>query len=83
MVEVSDTSLDDDLGLKAPQYARAKLSAYWVVNLKARRVEVYTDPRGGKTAGYRSRVEYVPGDAIPLSIDGEIVGAVPAAELLP
>ena len=83
VVEVSDTSLDDDLRLKAPQYARARLPAYWVVNLRAGRVEVYTDPRGGKAAGYRTRTEYAPGDDIPVTIGGEVVGTIAAADLLP
>ncbi len=83
VVEVSDSPLDDDLRLKATQYARAKLPVYWVVNLKERSVEVYTDPRGGKSPGYRTRAEYAAGDAIPVVVAGRTLGTVPAAELLP
>jgi Uma2 family endonuclease len=83
VVEVSDTSLDDDLRLKAPQYARAKLPVYWVVNLKARRVEIYTDPRGGKSPVYRTRVEYAAGDDVPVVVAGKTLGTIPAADLLP
>ncbi|HEX4607995.1 MAG TPA: Uma2 family endonuclease [Urbifossiella sp.] len=83
VVEVSDTSLDDDLRYKVPQYARAKLPVYWVVNLRARRVEVYTDPRGGKSPGYRTRAEYAPGDDIPVTVGGAELGTIPAADLLP
>lgn len=83
VIEVSDTSLDDDLRLKAPQYARARLPVYWVVNLKDRRVEVYTDPRGGKSPGYRTRTEYAPGEDVPVVVAGRALGSVPAAELLP
>ena len=46
IVEVSDTSLDEDRRLKVPQYAKAKIPEYWIINVNERRVEVYTQPRG-------------------------------------
>ena len=45
-VEVSDSSLADDQGVKLAMYAAAKLPVYWIVNLVDGRVEVYTNPRG-------------------------------------
>ena len=39
---------------------------YWIVNLVDRRVEVYTQPRGGKNPAYRTRTDYGPNDAVPV-----------------
>ncbi len=83
VVEVSDTSAAFDRGAKLALYAANKVVQYWVIDVKERRVEVYTDPRGGKAPGYRTRAEYAPGAAVPVVAAGRTLGAVPAAELLP
>jgi hypothetical protein len=44
-------------------------------------IEVYTDP--DPAVGYRSRVDYRPGDEVPVVIDGQEIGRIAAAELLP
>ncbi|MGC8640140.1 MAG: Uma2 family endonuclease, partial [Isosphaeraceae bacterium] len=44
VVEVADSSLDDDRGKKLAGYARAAIPVYWIVNLRENQVEVYTDP---------------------------------------
>ena len=41
IVEVSDSSLDDDRRLKRPIYAAARVPEYWIVNLVSRCVEIY------------------------------------------
>jgi Uma2 family endonuclease len=46
VIEVSDSSLDKDRGLKARLYAEAGIIDYWIVNLPDRCVEVRRDPRG-------------------------------------
>lgn len=38
--------MPDDREVKAPLYASAGISEYWVVDLPADRVEVYRQPRG-------------------------------------
>ena len=83
VIEVADTSLDEDRRLKIPQYAKAKIPEYWIVNLKERRVEVYTQPRGGKNPTYKTRTDYGPDDAISVVIAGKKVGTVAVKELLP
>ena len=83
VVEVSDTSLDDDQRLKLPQYARARLPVYWIINLTDRRVEVYTHPRGGKNPGYRHQTNYAPGQAVPVVVGGAEVGSLEVKDLLP
>jgi Uma2 family endonuclease len=83
VAEVSDATLARDQGRKQAIYARAKIPVYWIVNLQDRWVEVYTDPRGGKSPTYRTRTDYAPGAAVPVTVAGKVVGTVPVSELLP
>lgn len=47
VIEVADTSLDDDRGVKAQLYAEAEIPDYWIVNLVDGCVEVHRSPQGG------------------------------------
>ncbi|MEO7037642.1 MAG: Uma2 family endonuclease [Polyangiaceae bacterium] len=47
IVEVAESSVSIDRGRKARLYAECRVPEYWVVNLVARHVEVYTEPVGG------------------------------------
>ena len=80
LVEVSPASLDRDQGSKWLAYARSGIPVYWIVNLVDRRVEVYTDPG---PAGYGSRVDFPPGQDVPVVIAGVEVGRIAVADLLP
>ena len=62
-------------------YGRAGIPVYWIVNLRDSQVEVYTDP--DPAGGYRSRVDYRPGDDVPVVIDGQVVGRIAVTDLLP
>lgn len=44
VVEVSDSTLEDDRRLKVPRYAVAGLPLVWLVDVRGRRVEVLTTP---------------------------------------
>ena len=44
IIEVADSSLRYDRGRKASRYAASGVADYWVINLLARRVEVYRRP---------------------------------------
>lgn len=44
IIEVADSSLRYDRGRKASRYAASGVADYWVINLQARRVEVYRRP---------------------------------------
>jgi hypothetical protein len=83
IVEVGDSSLSDDQTTKLGLYAGARVAEYWVVNLVDRRIEVYTQPRGGKTPGYRKQTVYAPGDAVPVVAGGKRLGTISVEELLP
>ena len=47
-IEVSDSSLSFDRGVKLPQYAAAGIPEVWIVDLNRRRVLVYREPRDGR-----------------------------------
>jgi Uma2 family endonuclease len=79
LVEVADTSLHYDLGDKLRLYAENGVAEYWVVNLPAGRIEVYTQPSG---MAYLQRQEYFAGDAVPVAVGGMTLGTVPVAEVL-
>lgn len=51
LIEVSNTTLDHDLGAKAQLYARADIAEYWVVDIKGRRIHQHREPQ---PAGYAS-----------------------------
>jgi Uma2 family endonuclease len=84
VVEVSDSTLASDRGLKARIYARAGIPVYWIVNLVDHRVEVYTTPTGPVAdPGYRECREVEPGATFPLIIDGREIARIDAREVLP
>ena len=84
VVEVADATLERDRGLKLRIYARDGIAEYWVVNLVARRVEVYTRPTGaGAEATYADRRDYGLDAEIPVVLDGVEVGRVQVKELFP
>ncbi len=57
---------------------------YWIVNLKRRVVEVHSQPSGqGKQAGYAQIELYQSTDIVPVVLDGQEIGRVAVAELLP
>jgi hypothetical protein len=82
VVEVSDTTLEQDRTEKARLYARARIPVYWVVNLPEERVEVYTEPRYGRRPSYRRHEEFSPPFALPLIIDGREVARIDLHEIL-
>jgi Uma2 family endonuclease len=83
IVEVSNTTLDNDRGTKLIEYARSGIAIYWVINIPDCRVEVYSEPKGGRKPAYKTLVEYGPGERVPVVIAGKLIGEIPASELLP
>jgi Uma2 family endonuclease len=84
VIEVADTSLRQVRGTKKRIYARAGIPVYWIVNLKTRQIERYTDPIGAaKRPDYSTRQNYGLEDAIPVVLDGVEVGQLEVRELPP
>jgi len=61
LIEVADTTISYDQAVKGPLYGAAGIVDYWIVNLQARQVEVYREPRPN---GYRSLTIYAPGETL-------------------
>jgi Uma2 family endonuclease len=80
MVEVSGSTLATDRGEKLRAYATAAIPVYWIVNLVDRQVEVYTSPTRGD---YATRQDFLPGQHIPLVIDGRQLGEIAVDDVLP
>jgi Uma2 family endonuclease len=78
LIEVADTSLDDDRGIKAPLYAENGIAECWIVNLVERVVEVFRQPRNGRYADIR-RIE--PGNVLHVALLPDV--ALPVVELFP
>ena len=53
VIEVAETTLRTDLGLKRVLYALGGVAEYWVVDLKARSTVVHRVPRRGKYTSVR------------------------------
>lgn len=68
VVEVSDTTVFEDMTVKAEKYATAGIPDYWVVDVKNRRLVVYRKPEplpeGLGATAYRSREEYGPDESV-------------------
>jgi hypothetical protein len=84
VIEVADSSLLRDQRDKTRIYARGGILCYWIVNLVDQRVEVFTQPSGpAPVPGYDSFRIYQAGDTLPLVLDGNPVGSLAVADLLP
>ena len=65
LIEVSDSTLAFDLGLKANLYARSEIPEYWVIDLNDRAIYVHRSPVNGKYESVNLVRE--PGKVSPLS----------------
>jgi Uma2 family endonuclease len=72
-VEVSDTTLEEDIGPKARDYAAAEIATYWVVDVNARVVHVMVQPTE-RGYGRREVVRFgeqlsIPGNEATITLD--------------
>ncbi len=84
LVEVAEASLERDRGWKKRLYAAAQIPVYWIVNLVDRQVEVFTGPSGpGGRPDYETCQVFLPGDQVPVVLDGKEAGRIAVDQLLP
>ncbi len=84
VIEVADSTLDSDRSDKVRVYARDAIGTYWIVNLVDSQVEVYTDPQPDSAPPtYAIRNDFLPGQSIPLVLDGQTVAMISVVDLLP
>jgi Uma2 family endonuclease len=79
IAEIASSSLAEDRKM-ASVYGNASIPVYWIVNLVDRQVEVFWNPRKN---GYADHKVYLPGDTVPVVIDGQVVGQIAVDDLLP
>jgi Uma2 family endonuclease len=61
LIEVSDKTLEYDRGPKLSLYAQHGVSEYWIVDVQAKRVEVFRDP---SHKGYSRKLEFGRADVL-------------------
>ncbi len=84
VVEISDSTLQQDRTTKKRIYARAGIPIYWLANLVDDQIEVYNDPSGPtQLPDYHQRRDYQIGDTLPVVIDGDEIGQLAVDDLLP
>ena len=81
VIEVADTSLDEDRSKKLQIYASVAIPTYWIVNLRHNTVEVYEqpDPQSGE---YRIRRDLVPGESATIALPSGQTVSVPVSDLV-
>ncbi len=80
VIEISDSTIERDRGTKKRIYAAGGIRCYWIVDLKSRRLEVYSAPRGND---YQRCDVFEPHERAAVSLDGRTVGSVLVGDLLP
>lgn len=84
IVEVSDSTLAEDRGEALESYAAAGIPVYWIVNLRANALEVYTEPTGpADLPRYRTTVVLGPADEVAVILDGLEVARLVVRDILP
>jgi Uma2 family endonuclease len=80
---VAESSLPQDRGTKVRVYARARIPVYWIVNIPDSQIEVYTQPRAGKSPTYRQQRIYRLDESVPLVLAGQEIAPFAVRDLLP
>jgi hypothetical protein len=64
----------------APTYAAGGIPAFWIVDVRRRRLEVDSEPADGT---YPAPAILTEDDFVDLVVDGQTVGRIAVADLLP
>jgi Uma2 family endonuclease len=80
VIEVALTTLADDRKLATAVYGPAGIPVYWIIDLVHRQVEVYSNPG---PEGYRSIRVVDEGQLVAVEIDGQELGRIAVADVLP
>lgn len=86
LIEISDSTLAYDRKVKGPLYAGAGIIEYWIVNLVDDQIEVHRRPQpaqGENPASYADREVVDAKGSLKFSLDGQAVGPINVADLLP
>jgi Uma2 family endonuclease len=64
LIEIADTTLAKDLGIKKQVYARAGISEYWIVDIPSQTLKIFQNP---ESDSYQLEREYTEGVISPLA----------------
>jgi Uma2 family endonuclease len=78
VIEVAESSLEQDRGAKQRMYARAGIPVYWIVNLIDKTVETFSEPKGDE---YQAKQIVELQRAAPIVVEGKTVGEISEAAL--
>ena len=73
LIEVSDTTVESDRGVKLPLYAQSGIREVWIVDLTTQAVETYSEPEGDSYA--KTGLVGLDGDLSPAAL-GDVSLAV-------
>jgi hypothetical protein len=87
LIEVSNSSYPRDSGERLRKYAGMLIPLYWIVNIPARRVEVYENPveSDDGPAFYEKRADFGLGQAVPFRVThggAEVAGEIAVNDIL-
>jgi hypothetical protein len=82
VVEVAASSVSENRHM-AEVYGPAGIPVYWILNLKARQVEVYTLLKRQGTSRYGKQRVFKVGQPMPVVTEGVEVGRIAAVDILP
>ena len=86
VIEVAESSLELDRGVKQRIYAAAGVPVYWLVSLQARNVEVFSQPQppsGHNPASYQAHRVIDAQGAVGLELAGKQLGEIRVGDLMP
>ena len=78
LIEVADSSLDYDRGVKGRLYARHEIGEFWIIDLERRQITVHRQPRNDD---YASVSEVRPHETLTIAALPDI--ALRAADIFP
>jgi Uma2 family endonuclease len=82
VVEVAASRVTDDRQM-ASVFGSAGIPVYWIVDLRARQVEVHTLLKRRGTSAYGKPRVFKPGQSIPVLIESKEVGRIAVADIMP
>lgn len=84
VIEVADSTLAEDRGVKKRIYATARIPIYWIVNLVDHQIEIYTRPSGPTKKPSYKDCEIIPASGTAaVVVDGKEVGRIRVQDVLP
>jgi hypothetical protein len=84
VIEIADRTLERDRTFKKRLYARAKIPAYWILNLVEQQLEIYIEPIDtAEEPTYQQHKNYTQTDNIPVFIEAQKIGDLNLRDLLP